>query len=110
MSIAAALGSGWVLGFCANGDAIGDLLEKAEADLAKGSAAVIPIYDNDLIGLVRDATNLIEDDEMGREVAFEFVVVLLVQIGIVDIEISKAGLEASVEIGKEVGDMGAEQV
>ena len=85
MLIAAASGSGWDLGFCANGDAKGDLLEKAEADLAESAASIVPVDDVHFIGLVRDATDLVEDDEVGGKATFEFVVVLFVQIGIVDI-------------------------
>ena len=97
-------------GFGADGDAEGDLLKEAEADLAKGTAAIVPIYYNDFIGLVRDATDLVEDDKMGREAAPEFVVTLFVQIGIVDIYVREAGLQALGEVGKEIWDMGSEEV
>ena len=85
MIMVAALWSGWGCGFRADGHAEGDLFEKAEADLAERAASIVPVDDVHFIGLVRDATDLVEDDEVGREATFEFVVVLFVQIGIVDI-------------------------
>ena len=96
--------------FGANGDTECDLLKEAEADLAEGTAAVIPVDDIYFVGLVGDLADLVEDDEMGREAAFEFVVVFFVEIGIVDIEVSQAGLQALVQVGEEIGDMRAEQI
>src|ERR1700761_1482107 len=97
-------------GFGADGDAEGDLLQEAEVDLAKVAAAIVPVDDLDFVRLVRDAADLIEDDEMRREAAFEFVMVLLVQIGVIDIQISEAGLHALFQVGKEVGYPGSEKV
>lgn len=47
---------------------------------------------------------------MGREATFEFVMIVLMQIGIVDVEVGKSGVHAIGEIIEKVGDMGAEQV
>ncbi len=94
----------------ANGDAEGDLFEKAKADLSKGTAAIVPVNNVHFFGLVRDSTDLVKDDKVGRKAAFEFVMVFFVQISIVDVEIGKSGLHTLVEVGKEIGDMGPEKV
>src|SRR5579872_5985673 len=69
------------------GDAEGDLFEEAKTDLAQGATAVIPIDDIDKIGFSGNAADIGEHDEMRGEAPFEFVVVLFVQIGVVDVEI-----------------------
>ena len=93
-----------------DGDAKGDLFQKAEADLAKGTAAIVPIDDIDHIGFGRDLPDGVQDDEVGWEAAFEFIMVLFMEIGIVDIEISEPGMEAIGKIVKEVGDIRADEV
>jgi hypothetical protein len=67
------------------GDTEGYFFQEAEADLAQGAAAVVPIDDVHHVRVAVDAVNVIEDDEMGGEAAFEFVVVLFVQVSVVDI-------------------------
>lgn len=47
---------------------------------------------------------------MGREAAFEFVVIVFMQISIVDVEVGKSGVHAIGQIIEKVWDMGAEQV
>ena len=69
-----------------------DFFQEAEADLAEGAAAVIPIDDIDEVRFARDAADIVEDDEVGRKAAFEFIVIFFVQIGVVHVEVGRSRL------------------
>src|SRR6185437_8611964 len=98
----------WV---CTMGDAEEDLFQKTKADLAEGSATVVPVNDLYLILFARDAANVVEDDEMGREASFEFIVILFVQVGVVHVQVGRAGsCQVCLEVIIEIVEMGADEV
>ncbi len=93
------------------GDTEGYFFQEAQADLTQGAAAVIPIDDIDHIRFTVDAMYVIEDDEMGGKAAFEFVVVLFVEVGVVDVQEGRAGSgHGRFQVVVEVGDVGADEV
>ena len=102
---------------CANGNAEGDFFQEAKADLAKCSAAIIPVHDIDHIVLTRQAVNIGrqavnigQDDEMSRETAFELIVVFFMEIGVVDIEISEPCPDAIRQVAVEIMKARADEV
>jgi len=93
------------------GDTESYFFQEAEADLAEGAAAVIPINDVYHIRVAVDAVDVVEHDEMGGEAAFEFIVVLFVQVGVVDIQEGRAGSgHGRFQEVIEIGDVGADEV
>jgi hypothetical protein len=82
-----------------------------QADLAEGTAAVIPIDNVHHVRVAPDAMDVIEYDEMGGKAPFEFVVVLFVQVGVVDIQEGRAGSgDGRFQIIIEVADIGADKI
>ena len=96
--------------FYTDGDAEGDLLQKAQADLTESTTAVVPIDDIHHVGLVRELVDSVEDDKVSRETAFEFVMVLFMEIGIVHIKISETGVEALGKVVIEIRNIRADEV
>ena len=93
------------------GDTEGDFFQEAETDLTQGAAAVVPIDDVHHVRVAVDAVNVIEDDEMGGEATFEFVVVFFVQVGVVDVQVGRTGPgQGRFQVIIEVGDIGADEI
>ena len=84
--------------FYTDGDAEGDFLEKFHADLAEGPATVVPVDDVDGILLVRDFMDGVQDDKVRRKAAFEFIMVLFMEVGIIYIEIGDTGANRMNEV------------
>ena len=96
--------------FYADCDAEGDLFQKPHGDLTEGATAVVPVDDIHHVGLVRDLVDGVEDDKVSREMAFEFVMVLFVEVGIIHIKISKTSVEALGKVVIEIRDIRADEV
>jgi hypothetical protein len=93
------------------GDAEGYFFQEADTDLAQGAAAVIPISDVYEVGVAVDTVDIVEDDEMGRKAAFEFDVVLFMQVGVVDVKEGRAAPGYSCfQVIKEIWDIGADEI
>ena len=96
--------------FYTDGDAESDLLQKPQADLTESATTIVPIDDIHHVGLIREFVDSVEDDKVCREVAFEFIMVLFVEVGIVHIKISKTGVEALGKVVIEIRDIRADEV
>lgn len=66
-------------------DTEGNFLKEFHADLAQGAATIVPVDDIHHILLVRDPADGVEDDKVSRKVAFKFIMVLFMEVGVVHI-------------------------
>jgi hypothetical protein len=96
--------------FYADGDAEGDLFQKPHRDLTEGATAVVPVDDIHHVGLVRELADGVEDDKVSREMAFEFIVVLFMEVSVVHIKISKTGMQALSKVVIEIRNIRADEV
>ena len=104
---------GWGNGrglFYTDGDAEGDLFQEPQGDLAEGPAAIVPVDDIHHVGLVRNFPDGVQDDKVRREAAFEFVMVLFMEVGIIHIKISETGVEALGKVVIEIRNIRPDEV
>lgn len=91
-------------------DAEDYFFQEAEAYLPQGPSSIIPVDDiiETLVPIL--APDIRQDDKMGREAAFELIVVLFMQVGIIEVKKSEACLYGCCEVVVEVADGGADEV
>ena len=105
-----AVNDSWGGGFYTDGDAEGNFLKEFHADLTEGPAAIIPIDDIDHILLVRDFVDSVKDNKVRWKMAFEFIMVLFMEVGIIHIKISETGVEALGKVVIEIRNIRADEV
>jgi len=91
-------------------DAEDNFFQEPPCHLPEGAATIIPINDIVEIFFPILLPDLLEDDEVSGEAAFEFIMVLLMQVRVVDIEEGGAGLHGLGEESDQVADRGPDKV